>query len=348
VTLADESSARAATAPTPGAPTPGAPAPGWHLVIQVPCLNEAETLPGTLADLPRDVAGFSRVTWIVIDDGSTDGTAEVALAHGVDHVVRLPENRGLAHAFMTGIDTALRLGADVVVNTDADNQYKGSCIADLVAPIVAGEADLVIGERPIEAVEDFSWVKKRLQRLGSGVVRAFSDTAVRDAPSGFRALDREAALRMQVFNRYTYTLETIIQAGWEGLRIKAVDIEVNPATRPSRLVRSIPRYMWRSMTTIVRSYSLYKPFRFFATVGMLPALLSLALVLRWVYLRVFTDDIAGRVPSLVAAAVFGIVAVQLWVFAFLADLLSVNRRVLSEIRVSQRRRELIDAATPPD
>jgi glycosyltransferase involved in cell wall biosynthesis len=317
-------------------------ADGRHLVIQIPCFDEAESLPATLADLPREVPGFSTVTWLVIDDGSSDGTAEVARAHGVDHVVTVSENRGLANAFMTGIDASLRLGADVIVNTDADNQYRADCIPDLVAPIVAGEADLVIGERPIEAVEEFSWVKKRLQRVGSGVVRAFSDTAVRDAPSGFRAFDREAALRVQVFNRYTYTLETIIQAGWEGLRIKAVDVEVNPVTRPSRLVRSIPRYVWRSMTTIVRSYALYKPFRFFAAVGVIPAIGSVLLVCRWLYLQLFTSDIASRVPSLVVAAVLGIVAVQLWVFAFLADLLSVNRRVLSEIRVSERRREFGD------
>ena len=293
------------------------------------------------------MAGFEEVEWLVIDDGSTDRTVEVAEAHGVDHVVSLPENRGLAHGFMTGLDACLRRGADVIVNTDADNQYDATCIPELVAPIVEDEADFVVGERPIEAVEEFSWLKKRLQRLGSRVVRAFSGTEIRDAASGFRAMGRDAALRLAVFGSYTYTMETIIQAGWEGMRIATVSIEVNAATRPSRLVRSMPRYIWRSATTIVRSYALYKPFRFFVSIGAVPALISLVLVLRWGYLQVFTDDVASRVPSLVGAAVAFIVAMQIWVFAFVADLLSANRRVLSEVRASQRRRE-IDRIRPSD
>src|SRR5690606_34485367 len=202
-----------------------------------------------------------------------------------------------ANAFLTGLDTALKLGADAIVNTDADNQYDGSCIEDLVAPIVAGEADLVIGERPIEAVDDFSPLKKRLQRAGSKVVRAFSGTEVRDAASGFRAFSRETAIRTQVFGKYSYTMETIVQAGWEGMRIRGVDIRVNPATRPSRLVKSIPRYIWRSGQTIVRSFALYKPFRFFFGVGLLPFLVSVALVARWFYLQIFTHDPARRRPG---------------------------------------------------
>ena len=310
------------------------------LIIQIPCYNEEQTLPETLADLPRQIEGFDRVEWLVIDDGSADRTSEVARELGVDHVVRVPQNRGLANAFLTGLDTALRAGADVIVNTDADNQYDGSCIPELVAPIVAGEADLVIGERPIEAVDDFSPLKKRLQRLGSGVVRAFSGTEVRDAASGFRAFSRDTAMRTQVFGKYSYTMETIVQAGWEGMRIVGVDIGVNPATRPSRLVKSIPKYIWRSGQTIVRSFALYKPFRFFFGVGLVPFVCSLALVLRWFYLQTFSDDTASRVPSLVGAAVLLLMAVQIWVFGFLADLLSANRRIISDNRVMLRRREI--------
>ncbi|MFV0317472.1 MAG: glycosyltransferase family 2 protein [Microthrixaceae bacterium] len=307
------------------------------LIIQIPCYNEQETLPGTLADLPRDIEGFDSVEWLVIDDGSGDRTVDVARQHGVDHIVSVPENRGLANAFTTGLDAGLRLGADVIVNTDADNQYQGSSIPDLVAPVVAGDADMVVGERPIEAVDDFSQLKKRLQRLGSWVVRKFSSTDVRDAASGFRAFDREAAMRLQVFGKYSYTMETIVQAGWEGLRIASVPIRVNPATRESRLVKSIPRYIWRSGSTIVRSFALYKPFRFFFLCGLLPMLIGAVLVARYGYIRLFTDDVASRVPSLIAAAVFLFLAMQVWVVGFLADLLSANRRVIASIRYEQRR-----------
>jgi glycosyltransferase involved in cell wall biosynthesis len=322
-------------------------APHRKLIIQIPCFNEEETLPATLADLPREVPGFDRVEWLVIDDGSADRTSEVAREHGVHHVVRVPENRGLANAFLTGLDAGLHLGADVIVNTDADNQYDGSCIPDLVAPIVAGEADLVIGERPIEGVDDFSPLKKRLQRLGSWVVRVFSGTEVADAASGFRAFSRDAAMRTQVFGKYSYTMETIVQAGWEGLRIRGVDISVNPATRPSRLVKSIPRYIWRSGTTIVRSFALYKPLRFFFGLGILPLVVSIVLALRWFYFQLFTDETASRVPGLVAASAMFLLAVIIWVVGLLADLFSVNRRVLSDMRVRMRRQELDALASTP-
>ena len=259
---------------------------------------------------------------------------------GVDHVVRVPQNRGLANAFLTGLDSALRAGADVIVNTDADNQYDGSCIPALVAPIVAGEADLVIGERPIEAVDDFSPLKKRLQRAGSAVVRTFSGTNVGDAASGFRAFSRDTAIKTQVFGKYSYTMETIVQAGWEGMTIVGVPIQVNPKTRESRLVKSIPRYIWRSGTTIVRSFALYKPMRFFFFLGLTPFVVGLALVLRWFYLHNFTDDLASRVPSVVAAAVMLLLAAQIWIFGLLADLLSANRKIISATKVSLRRREL--------
>jgi glycosyltransferase involved in cell wall biosynthesis len=310
------------------------------LIIQIPCYNEEETLPATLADLPREVPGFERVEWLVIDDGSADRTSEVAREHGVDHVVRVPENRGLANAFLFGLDTCLRLGADVIVNTDADNQYQGSCIPDLVAPVVKCEADMVVGERPIEAVDDFSPMKKRLQRAGSWVVRKLSATAVRDAASGFRAFDREAAMRLHVFGKFSYTMETIVQAGWEGLRVVSVPIRVNGKTRESRLVKSIPQYIWRSGSTIVRTFALYKPFRFFFITGLIPFVLSIILALRWFYLQEFTDDVASRVPSLLTAAVFVIITIQVWIVGFLADLLSANRRTLFEVRLAQRRREM--------
>jgi glycosyltransferase involved in cell wall biosynthesis len=321
------------------------PRPSGHpdrprkLVIQIPCLDEAATLPATLADLPREVPGFDVVEWLVVDDGSTDDTARVALEHGVDHVVRHPANRGLAAAFLSGLDEALRVGADVVVNTDADNQYPGACIADLVTPIISGDADVVVGERPIESIESFSFTKKRLQRLGSSVVRWASGTDVRDAASGFRAFSREAALGVQVFGRYSYTMETLVQAGWQGVVVVGVPISVNPPTRASRLVRSTPQYLWRSATTIVRSFVLYKPMRFFVTLAAVPAAAAVLLALRWLYLTGFTEDPAGRVPSLVAAAVCALVGALLLVVGLLADLLSANRRSLGEVRTMLRRSE---------
>jgi glycosyltransferase involved in cell wall biosynthesis len=216
------------------------------LIIQMPCLNESATLAIAIADLPRAVPGFDRVEWLVIDDGSSDGTAAIAKSLGVDHVVRHPANRGLAAAFMTGMDACLRLGADVIVNTDADNQYCAQDIPKLTGPILAGEADMVIGSRPIDETEHFSWVKKRLQRLGSWAVRMASKTDVADAPSGFRALSRETAMRLNVYNAYTYTLETIIQAGLSNMRVVSVPIRTNADLRPSRLVKSITSYVRRS------------------------------------------------------------------------------------------------------
>ena len=215
------------------------------LIIQIPCLNESETLAIALAELPRTVEGFDTVEWLIIDDGSTDNTAEVARASGVHHVVRHPVNRGLAEAFMTGIDACLALGADVIVNTDADNQYNGADIPKLTAPVLAGEAEIVIGARPISETEHFSWIKKKLQRLGSWAVRVASRTNVADAPSGFRAISREAAMRLNVFNAYTYTLETIIQAGRSNMRVLSVPVRTNADLRPSRLVKSISSYVKR-------------------------------------------------------------------------------------------------------
>jgi len=257
-------------------------------------------LPLTVADLPREVAGFDVVEWLVIDDGSTDRTVEVARSLGVDHVICHDRNRGLAAAFLTGLDGALRRGADVIVNTDADNQYDASSIPALVAPVLSGNAQMVVGERPIESIDDFSRTKKWLQRAGTAVVRRFSGTDVRDAASGFRAYSRDAAMQMQVFGRYTYTMETIIQAGWSGLTVASVPITVNAKTRESRLVKSVPQYVFRSAQTIVRSFALYKPFRFFFAVGAVPFVIGLGLVVRWLLIYVFADDYQSRVPSLVA------------------------------------------------
>jgi glycosyltransferase involved in cell wall biosynthesis len=310
------------------------------LIIQIPCFNEAETLPATLRDLPRQVPGFDVVEWLVIDDGSTDGTAAVAAAHDVDHIVSHARNRGLASAYLTGLDAALRAGADVIVNTDADHQYAGSSIPDLVRPILTQGYDLVVGERPIRSIDEFSAVKKRLQRFGSWVVRRFSGTPVPDAASGFRAMSREAALRLQVFGRYTYTMETLIQAGWEGLAVTSVPIAVNPVSRPSRLVRSTPQYVNRSAQTIVRSFVLYKPFRFFFVLGLIPFLVGLALVLRWLGFFFLADEYRSRIPSLLVGLGAIVVAIQVWAVAFLADLQAANRRILSAVRYEQRKEAL--------
>ena len=320
------------------------PARPKKLIIQIPCFNEAGTLATTLADLPREVPGVDVVEWLVIDDGSVDGTADVARANGVDHIVTHRRNRGLAAAFLTGLDQGLRLGADVIVNTDADNQYVADCIPELIAPVCDGTADMVVGERPITDIDDFSWTKKRLQRLGSWVVRKFSGTDVADAPSGFRAMGREAALRLQVFGKFSYTMETLVQANAEGLVVVSVPVRVNPFLRPSRLAKSTFQYLSRSGQTIVRSFALYHPMKFFFRVGLVPFVLGMILVIRWGLLFLFEDPYRSRIPSLVVGAVLLIVAVQIWVVAFLADLQAATRRMLADARVRDRRRALDEAA----
>ncbi len=309
------------------------------LIIQIPCFNEEATLPMTVADLPREVPGVDVVEWLVIDDGSSDRTVEVARELGVDHIVSHGRNRGLAAAFMTGIDASLRAGATVIVNTDADNQYQGASIPDLVEPVLAGRADMVVGERPIADIDDFSRTKKALQRLGSSVVRRFSGTGVKDAASGFRAYTRDAAMRVQVFGKYTYTMETIVQAGWNGISIESVPIGVNPKTRESRLVKSSARYVWRSAQAIIRSFALYKPFRFFFLIGLVPFVLGMLLLLRWLGLYLFEDTYTSRVPSLLAGIGLVGVAAQMWAVAFLADLQAANRRVIEDLRLRAARNE---------
>jgi len=315
------------------------------LIIQIPCFNEEETLPMTVADLPREVPGVDIVEWLVIDDGSSDRTVEVAHQLGIDHVISHRQNRGLAAAFMTGLDACLRAGADIVVNTDADNQYQGTSIPDLVAPVLAGTADMVVGERPIEDVDDFSRTKKVLQRVGSSVVRRFSGTGVRDAASGFRAYSRDAAMRVQVFGRYTYTMETIVQAGWNGIAVESVPIGVNPKTRESRLVKSTSRYIFRSAQAIIRSFALYKPLRFFFLIGAVPFVLGVLGLLRWLVLYLVEDEYTSRLPSLLGGIGLIVVAAQIWAVAFLADLQAANRRVLEDLRFRTRQIEYGDIAT---
>ena len=300
------------------------------VIIQIPCFNEARTLPQTLAELPRNLPGADTVEWLVVDDGSRDDTVAVAKAHGVDHVVSLGRNRGLAAAFQAGLAACLERGADIIVNTDADNQYRAEGIPALIRPIVEGQADYVIGVRAIAAIEHFSSLKKMLQRCGSLVVRLASGTDIPDATSGFRALSRTAAQEMQIFSRYTYTLETIIQAGQKGLRLAWTPVAVNPPTRPSRLMRSIPEYVLNSVSTIVRVFVIYRPFRFFFFCGSLLLLTGVLLALRffWFYLL----GQSGHVQSLVFSSILCGAGLQIVMTGFVADLLSVNRRMLETLQ----------------
>jgi glycosyltransferase involved in cell wall biosynthesis len=304
------------------------------LIIQIPCLNEAEHLPAALACLPRSVAGFDKVEWLVVDDGSTDDTSRVAGEHGVDHVVRFPYNRGLAKAFMAGIERALREGADVIVNTDADNQYDASCIPDLVAPILRGTAHMVVGARPIGEIGHFSPLKRRLQKLGSWVVKKASGASVADAPSGFRAIHRDAAMRLYVFNSFTYTLETIIQAGRNNIPVASVPIRVNGETRPSRLFKGMFSYVRRSMVTILRVALLYKPLRFFSILALAVGLPGLAAILRFIYFYAAGNG-SGHIQSLAVAAGLVSVAAIIAMGGLLADLVAANRVLLEEIRARQ-------------
>src|SRR5262245_8781945 len=276
------------------------------LVIQIPCLNEADTLPATLRDLPRRIPGIDVIEVLVIDDGSTDGTVEVARANGVQHIISLRHRRGLATAFTTGIDAALKLGADFIVNTDGDNQYAGEDICTLVAPLVTGDADVVIGDRNVAALAHLSWTRKRLQHLGSWVVRQVSNTRVPDTTSGFRAYTREAALRMNIVSDFSYTLESIIQAGKKRMAIAHVPIRSNPKTRPSRLFDTVWTYLKHSASTIVRIYAMYEPFKVFLSIGFMTFAGGLAISFRFLYFY-FNNDGQGHLQSLLLAAVLMIV-----------------------------------------
>lgn len=316
------------------------------LIIQIPCLNEAEHLPATLADLPREVPGFDKVEWLVIDDGSTDATSEVAYRHGVDHVVRLPYNQGLARAFMAGIEACLRAGADVIVNTDADNQYDASCIPALTAPVLAGRAEIVVGARPIENIAHFSFVKRKLQRLGSFVVRKASGTDLPDAPSGFRAIHRNAALRLYVFNPFTYTLETIIQAGRKNIPIASVPVRVNGETRPSRLFRSMSGYIRRSLVTILRIALLYRPLPIFLALAGAIALPGILMIARFLFFYL-TGDGGGHIQSLAVAGALVSVGAIVGMGGLIADLIAANRTLLEEVRTRQLAESLLRPVASP-
>jgi glycosyltransferase involved in cell wall biosynthesis len=314
------------------------------LVIQIPAWNEEAHLPAALADLPRTVSGFDEVEVHVVDDGSTDATAEVARTHGA-RVVALGGHRGLAEAFAEGIRAAVRHGADVIVNTDADCQYSGDDIPTLVQPILDGEADMVIGNRQVTTIEHFSFTKKALQRLGSAVVRRLSHTEVEDATSGFRAISRRTALRLHVFTRFTYTLETILQAGEAGLRVVSVPIRVNPEVRrPSRLFSSNLGYIVRSLESMARIVVLYNPLRIFMRIGAVPFVAGALLILRFLLYYVTGHSPAGHVQSLLLAVILVVVGVQIWIAGLVADLIAVNRRLLEELLVSSRDRDGSSAA----
>jgi glycosyltransferase involved in cell wall biosynthesis len=309
------------------------------LIVQIPCYDEEQTLPDTLGDLPREVPGFDVVEWLVIDDGSTDRTVEVARAHGVQHIVRLTNNKGLAAAFQAGLDACLKLDADVIVNTDADNQYFGGDIPKLVAPIVAGQADMVIGDRETDQIEHFSPLKKRLQRLGSAVVRRASNTTVPDTTSGFRAYNREAALQLQVVSKFTYTLETIIQAGKQTVAVDHVPIRTNEKARESRLFPSMWAYVRRNTASIFRVYALYEPLRVFLAAAILTALVAAFIWIRFLYFFV-TGDSEGHVQSLILGSTLFIVAVQFAALGVLGDILAGSRVLQQRILERVRRVEL--------
>lgn len=310
------------------------------LVVQIPCLNEAATLPLVVRDVPRDIPGLT-VEVLVIDDGSTDGTAEIARQLGVEHIVRHPFRRGLAAAFQTGVDTALNLGADIIVNTDGDNQYPQTAIPELIAPIVQGQADLVIGNRQTATIAHFSPLKRWLQAVGSWVVRLASGTDVPDATSGFRAYSREAALRLNLFTRYTYTLETIIQAGKKGLRLAHVPIQTNPQTRPSRLLRSNWDYIKRSAATIVRLYAVYEPLKTFAWLSLPFLLVGTALVGRFLFFYLTDQAGIGRyVQSVVLGGTALSVGFFIFLFGVLADLVAANRVLLEDVLYRVKRLDL--------
>jgi len=310
------------------------------LIVQIPCLNEEETLPATLADIPRSIEGIDEVELLVIDDGSTDHTVEIAREHGVDHIVRLTNNKGLAAAFQAGLDASLKLGADMVVNTDADNQYRGADIPKLVAPVLAGEADIVVGDRQVSDIDHFSDSKKLLQRIGSWVVRRLSDTEITDATSGFRAYNREAALGLLVVDNFTYTLESLIQAGKMLVAVDQVQIATNPQTRESRLFDSTGSYVRRNALSILRIYARYEPLKVFATAGLVVLGLAIAAWMPFLIDWIFNGDSRGHIQSLILGAVLFIAAIQLLALGVIGDLLAGQRVMTQRVFERVRRVEL--------
>ncbi|HEY9077550.1 MAG TPA: glycosyltransferase family 2 protein [Anaerolineaceae bacterium] len=309
------------------------------LIIQIPCYNEAKSLPSTIPLLPRQVQGFDQVELLIIDDGSTDDTVEVAKQCGVEHIVRLGNHQGLAAGFIAGLDASLRQGADVIVNTDADNQYNAEDITLLVEPILAGKAEIVVGDRGVATLKFFSPIKRRLQTIGSKVVSRASSLKVPDATSGFRAITREAALRTLVLSEYSYTLETLIQAGNRHTPVLSVPVRTNPPQRPSRLMRSIADYLRNSSVTIVRAYAMYRPLRVFFIIGGIILAAGMTLGIRFLFYY-FQNQGSGHVQSLILAAVLLIVGFQTWMIGLVADLIGFNRKILEETIYRLRKLEL--------
>ena len=316
------------------------------LIVQIPCLNEEATLPATIADIPRTIDGIDEVELLVIDDGSTDRTVEVAHEHGVEHIVRLTNNKGLAAGFQAGLDACLKLGADVVVNTDADNQYRGADIPKLLGPILAGDADMVVGDRRVSQIEHFSGSKKALQRLGSWVVRHLSGTEIADTTSGFRAYNREAALQLLVVDDFTYTLESLIQAGKMLVAVDQVEVGTNPQTRESRLFDSTGSYVRRNGPAILRIYARYEPLRVFATAGLLVAVLALAAWMPFLLDWILNGNSTGHIQSLILGAVLFIAAVQLFALGVIGDLLAGQRVMTQRVFERVRRVELALGVEP--
>ncbi len=306
------------------------------LIIQIPCYNEAETLEIALNDLPKKIEGIDEIEYLIINDGSTDKTVEVAMNWGVHHVVSFSGNKGLAKGFMAGIEACLSYGADIIVNTDADNQYCGEDIEKLVRPILNGEADIVVGERPIDEIEHFSWIKKKLQHFGSWVVRKASKTDIPDAPSGFRAFSREAAMHINVVNEYTYTLETIVQAGRNKMAITSVPVRTNPELRESRLFHSIGSYVKKSMLTILRALLMYRSLMCLTVLGMIPFLIGFGIGVRFIVFF-FTGRAAGHVQSLILACTLMIIGFMTLVIGMLADVISANRKIMEDVQYHVRK-----------
>jgi glycosyltransferase involved in cell wall biosynthesis len=308
------------------------------LIVQIPCFNEEDTLPATLADIPRQVAGFDKVEVLVIDDGSTDRTAEVAREHGADYVIQHKRNRGLARTFRTGVDACLRLGADVIVNTDGDHQYAGRDIGRLCAPILSGKADIVVGDRQTHAMDHFSPLKKGLQRLGSAIVRTLSETKIPDVVSGFRAISRRAAIELNIVSPFSYTIEMVIQAGKRHMAIESVPVSTNEVTRPSRLMRSVPQFIRDQLTTMVRMYAMYQPLRVFFFIGAVLLLAGLYPILRflWFYLA---GDADGHIQSLVLGSALLMMGFMTWMIALVADLIQFNRQLLEMVLQRLKARE---------
>ncbi|MFQ5636719.1 MAG: glycosyltransferase family 2 protein [bacterium] len=316
------------------------------LIIQIPCLNEEETLPNTLRDLPKSIAGVDEIETLIIDDGSSDRTIDVAQELGVNHIVRHTNNKGLAEAFMSGVDACLKLNADIIVNTDGDNQYCGANIVDLIQPILDGRADMVVGDRQVNGIPHFSFMKKRLQTLGSWVVQHISNTRVPDTTSGFRAFSREAALRMNVISRFTYTIETIIQAGKNNIAITHVPVSTNEKLRESRLFSSIPKYLKRSIATIFRIYTMYEPLKTFSFFGVSVFGAGMLLSLRFLYFY-FTGNGGGHIQSLILSAVLMLIGFQVAMIGLLADLIRGNRHLIEDTQYRVKKMEISHLNTKP-